>query len=93
MELEAWHGTVRARARPHVRRPADDVVTHHCRCFLGCRFFSCVLTCATATDCYRLTNAFSISRPHLGLVRCKIFLDFDTIALSFLFDKHYPIMD
>ena len=28
----------------------------------------------------------------LGLVY-QIFFDFDTVALSFLFDKHYPIMD
>jgi len=27
-----------------------------------------------------------------ALFRFKNFLDFDTIALSFLFDKHYPIM-
>jgi len=26
------------------------------------------------------------------LLRSKNFLDFDTVALSFLFDKHYPIM-
>jgi len=28
-----------------------------------------------------------------GLFRCKNFLDFDTVALSFLFDKHYLIME
>ena len=28
-----------------------------------------------------------------ALFRSKNFLDFDTVALSFLFDKHYPIME
>ena len=28
-----------------------------------------------------------------GLFRCKNFLNFDTVALSFLFDKHCPIME
>jgi len=28
----------------------------------------------------------------MALFRFKNFLDFDTVALSFLFDKHYPIM-
>ena len=27
-----------------------------------------------------------------ALFRSKNFLDFDTVALSFLFDNHYPIM-
>ena len=35
--------------------------------------------------------------PHFlatkALFRAKIFLDFDTVAISFLFDKHYPIME
>jgi len=29
----------------------------------------------------------------MALFRSKIFLDFDTVALLFLFDKHYPIME
>ena len=28
-----------------------------------------------------------------ALFRSKNFLDFDTLAFSFLFDKHYPIME
>ena len=31
-------------------------------------------------------------RPNKALFRCEMFLDFDTVALSFLFDKHCPIM-
>ena len=28
-----------------------------------------------------------------GVFRCKFFLDFNTIALSFVFDKYCPIID
>ena len=40
-------------------------------------------------------SATDLSRAlcFLGLVEIYFFLDFDTVALSFLFDKHYPIIE
>jgi len=35
----------------------------------------------------------NLSSTIKALFRSKNFLDFDTVALSFLFDKHYPIME
>jgi len=39
-------------------------------------------------------NWMSLFMGHMGLclVYIRFFLDFDTVALSFLFDKHCPIM-
>jgi len=40
-----------------------------------------------------LTLFFCFGFEYKALFRSKKFLDFDTIALSFLFDKHCPIME
>ena len=37
-------------------------------------------------------NFFRLQRAK-ALFRSKIFLDFDTVALSFLLDKHCPIIE
>ena len=47
------------------------------------------------TKVYFITNliVFILYHEREDLFRSKKFLDFDNVALSFLFNKHYPIME
>jgi len=44
-------------------------------------------------SCFTVQTVYIYFCETKALFRCKIFLNFDIVALSFVFDKHCPIMD